>query len=102
MAPEPKKLADLITQPKKAAKGKNGANPKSAAEPKKATTGRNAKGKGTAARGGRGGKRAPGRGKKTAEELDAEMTDYFGTGTAEASNGGTAPQAADTNMDGEI
>ena len=49
------------------------------------------------ARGARGAGRGRGRGKgtgrptrKTAEELDAEMTDYFGNGTAAAPDGATA------------
>ncbi|KAI1269634.1 RNA recognition domain-containing protein [Xylariaceae sp. FL1019] len=69
--PVPKTLNDRVTQPK--------AQPKSAANDKKKDAGKAA---GAGARGGRGKK--PGRparnarpAKKTAEELDSEMADYF-------------------------
>jgi THO complex subunit 4 len=98
---EPKKLADRITQPKNAAK------PKPATETKPKAAGKGAaKGavKGKAARG-RGGKKPGGRVvKKTAEELDADMADYFQAGTTETTNGGAVQPAAngDTNMADDI
>ena len=71
--------------------------PKSAA-PKPATSGTATRGGRTRGRGRRG--RNAGRPKaKTADELDAEMVDYFdanatnGTAGAEATNGATAPAA---------
>lgn len=37
--------------------------------------------------------------KKTAEELDAEMQDYFGGGEAPATNGAPAANGGDTGME---
>lgn len=92
--PEPKKLADRVTQPKSAAKAK----PKPATEAK---TNKAIK-KGQKPTRGRG-KRPGGRVKKTAEELDAEMTDYFQQNGQEAPNGAPAATAAgDTNMADDI
>jgi len=94
--PGAKKLADRITQPKSAA-----AKPKPATDTKdKAGAGR--RGRGTGRRG-RGGARVGGRTKKTAEELDAEMVDYFQApdGSAGAANG-AAPANGDTNMDDDV
>ncbi len=60
---------------------------------------------------GKAGRRAGARGarnprpaKKTAEELDSEMADYFQSGTTATENGGAAQPAAngDANMDDEI
>ncbi|EHK97645.1 putative mRNA export protein mlo3 [Glarea lozoyensis 74030] len=94
--PPPKGLSDRITgQPK--------AQPKSAANSKAAPAIRGGK----AARG-RGGKAKNARpAKKTAEELDSEMMDYFGaTGNneTETAGAGTAQPAAngDANMDDDV
>ena len=81
------------------------AQPKSAATTKAttATGGRGGKGK----RGGRGGRSAR-PAKKTAEELDSEMVDYWNTGAAategdSAAAGGAAPAAnGDAPMEDEI
>jgi len=91
-APEPKKLSDRISQPKSAAK------PKPATETK-AKSAEKGKG-GRRARGGRGGGRV-GRVKKSEQELDAEMVDYFAD--APGQNGG-AVQATngDIPMDADI
>jgi len=88
-----KGLGDRIAQPKPAQK----------AQPKPATETKVKAAKATKARGKRG--RNAGRGKpKTAEELDAEMVDYFDNGangpaaaggdTAMATNGGAVQAAA--------
>ncbi|KAI1344043.1 RNA recognition domain-containing protein [Xylariaceae sp. FL0016] len=82
IAPPAKTLTERISQPK--------AQPKSAADKKKDT----AKASGAGARG-RGGKKKARSGrpaKKTAEELDSEMADYF-----EASNQNENANAATTN-----
>lgn len=88
LIPQPKSLGQRITQPK--------AQPKSAASVKN----NGAAGKGPA---GKGPKKGPRKGKsgrpakKTAEELDSEMTDYFAgstnpdAGAPAAANGGDAP-----------
>lgn len=93
-------LADRVTQPKKD-------KPKPATETKAAPAGgRTARGRaGRAGRGGRGGRERTK--KKTHEELDAEMADYFpaGEGSNDAAvNGGAAqaPAGGDTNMDDEM
>jgi len=94
--PPPKGLSERITHPK--------VQPKSAASTKTPGTSA-ARGKGT--RGGRGGRGAKsGRpAKKTAEELDSEMVDYWQTGATatetEGTTSGTAQPAAngDANMD---
>lgn len=102
-APAPiKSLSDRVARPKNAAKDK----PKPATETK-AAPGKAARGRGRAGRGGRNaGRPKP----KTAEELDAEMQDYF-TGPAEGdtameTNGGAvqpvANGTADAGMDDEI
>lgn len=87
LIPQPKSLAQRIAQPK--------AQPKSAAAVKQ--NGAGAKG-GAAA--GKGAKKMPakrGRSnrpvKKTAEELDSEMADYFDHANAENNAGGAAPAA---------
>ncbi|CAK7271815.1 RNA-binding RNA annealing protein [Sporothrix epigloea] len=107
LIPQPKTLGQRITQPK--------AQPKSAAADKR---GKNAvKGggnqKGNSTNGNQNGaKKVVGRrgrsarpAKKTAEELDSEMADYF-VGNGATSNGATAPAAAaataDAPMDDEI
>ncbi|KAL6706506.1 RNA-binding RNA annealing protein [Coniothyrium glycines] len=92
------KLADRVTQPKKD-------------KPKPATVEK------TAAAGGRGDKKTRGRGrgrggreprpkKKTVEELDAEMADYFPNGEGNvdtaATTGAPAAAAGDTAMDDEM
>jgi len=93
--PGAKKLADRITQPKSGANAK----PKPATD-SKAGSGRRARGTG---RRGRGGARTGNRTKKTAEELDAEMVDYFQApeGGAGVANG-AAPATGDTNMDDDV
>jgi len=98
--PAPKGLSERIAQPK--------SQPKSAAVTK-ATDGANgstSRGKGRKARGGRNG-RNPRPAKKTAEELDSEMADYFDNGgsTADVSasaNGVAQPAANGDAMDDEI
>ncbi|KAF2496146.1 RNA annealing protein [Lophium mytilinum] len=94
-----KSFSERVTNPKNAAKS----------QPKPATGGRDAKGsargRGKTARG-----RNAGRGKpKTADQLDAEMADYFvgdaGNGDAMVTNGGATVQGAtggDTGMDDDI
>lgn len=93
--PAPKSLKDRVAHPKVADKDK----PKPATADKAGTGAASARGK---RRGrGRGAAAAGGRAKpKTADELDAEMADYWGgeTGTVTAdapmSNGGAVQQAA--------
>lgn len=103
-APAPiKSLSDRVAKPRNAATKDK---PKPATETK-AATGKAARGRGRAGRGGRNaGRPKP----KTAEELDAEMQDYF-TGPAEGdtameTNGGAvqpvANGTADAGMDDEI
>ncbi|KAI0555956.1 hypothetical protein F4679DRAFT_11421 [Xylaria curta] len=89
----PKTLTERITQPK--------AQPKSAANDKKKEAGK------AAGSGARGRKRRPARSsrpaKKTAEELDSEMADYFNSGDQnENTNGAAANTSADAAMDDEI
>jgi THO complex subunit 4 len=96
---------DILNSQQKSAK----AQPKPATAPKKATGDRKT---GKAQRGRRGGGRNEGRGKpKTAEELDAEMNDYWVTGTNGAggdttmgTNGGPVQPAGngDAAMEDEI
>ncbi|KAF2089011.1 hypothetical protein K490DRAFT_64222 [Saccharata proteae CBS 121410] len=94
----PKTLTDRISQPKQVAK----AQPKAATAPKPATEKKKREKKPRA--------KAAGRVKKTAEELDAEMADYFVGGSAPADgdtamNGGAVQQTAnggDTGMDDEV
>lgn len=101
--PAPKTLKDRIATPKSAAAKPN------AAKPKPATNG-NGKGKGPNAApnagpgGARGPKNARGRKgprpKKTAEELDAEMADYWvdpSKTTAAPATNGAGPEAAAPN-----
>ncbi|EFQ29997.1 RNA recognition domain-containing protein [Colletotrichum graminicola M1.001] len=101
--PPTKSLAERTTQPK--------AQPKSAANNKRNTT--NAANKGAAAPGARGKKperraRTGRPAKKTAEELDSEMADYFESGTnaagENAAPAAAAPAAAngDAPMEDEI
>ncbi|XMA09402.1 hypothetical protein WAI453_002193 [Rhynchosporium graminicola] len=96
--PPPKGLSERISQPK--------SQPKSAATTKTAAAGAARGGKAARARGGRGG-RAARPAKKNAEELDAEMVDYWQTG-ASATDAGAAAGAAqpatngDATMDDEI
>src|SRR5690606_14078689 len=87
LIPQPKPLAQRIAQPK--------AQPKSAATVKQ--NGDSAKGGAGGGKGGkkcrRGGSRRPV--KKTAEELDSEMADYFeSANTADNNANATAPAAA--------
>ncbi|KAF2637940.1 RNA-binding domain-containing protein [Massarina eburnea CBS 473.64] len=99
-------LADRVTQPKKD-KPKPATETKGAPAGGRATRGRAARGR-EARGGGRGGREGRERTKKkTVEELDAEMDDYFpageGSNDAMVSNGGAAPAAGgDTNMDDEM
>lgn len=99
-APAPKPaLAERISQPKKD-------KPKPVTADKE--KGVAARGRGRARRGrGRGGDARSTRGpKKTVEELDAEMEDYFpaadGGNDAMVTNGGQANGAADAPMDDEM
>jgi len=95
--PPPKGLSERIAAPK--------AQPKSAVPTKNNAAGAGARGKG--GRGAKKGARNPRPAKKTAEELDSEMADYWETG---ATNGGDAattsgtaqPANGDANMDEEI
>ncbi|KAK7948181.1 RNA binding domain-containing protein [Apiospora aurea] len=104
MLPAPKTLTDRITQPKSQPK----AQPKSAASTKKDAATKDA-GAGAAGARGRGG-RAARRGKsarpakKTAEELDSEMADYWGSGNPNENTNGSAPTAGndDAAMEDEI
>jgi len=95
--PAPKGLSERMGQPK--------SQPKSAANPKKNDT--STRGKAARGRGGKTGRNAR-PAKKTAEELDSEMVDYWNTGTATTETGaatnGAAPAATngDANMDDEI
>ncbi|KAI9158628.1 mRNA export protein mlo3 [Paramyrothecium foliicola] len=100
--PPAKTLAERTSQPK--------AQPKSAASNKqtaKATKGATAKGAATTGKGRRGGRSARPT-KKTAEELDSDMADYFGGGsTNENSANAAAPApaagtAGDAAMEDEI
>jgi THO complex subunit 4 len=87
-----KELRDRMSAPK--------ATPKPATDkPKSATNGAATRGRGRGGR--RGGKGAPGRRKpKTAEELDVEMDDYFGSGTGAETDGAGTGAAPATNGDG--
>ncbi|RYP56376.1 hypothetical protein DL771_011932 [Monosporascus sp. 5C6A] len=99
VAPPAKTLTERITQPK--------AQPKSAANDKKKEAAAKAAGSGARGRGGKKKPRNARPAKKTTEELDSEMADYFesgnqqtnenaGGGAAATTNGGDAP------MDDEI
>jgi THO complex subunit 4 len=93
IVPTPKTLTERITQPK--------AQPKSAANDKKKGA---AKAVGTGAR---GRKPRPTRNsrpaKKTAEELDSEMADYFESGNQNENTNGVATNTnGDAAMDDEI
>lgn len=99
MLPTARSLADRATQPK--------AQPKSATAGKKGALGKGAVAKPGAAKAGdkkrRGKNVRPA--KKTTEELDAEMGDYFTPGTDSASAPAAAPAAAgngDAAMQDEI
>lgn len=81
--PSVKSLADRATQPK--------VQPKSAAAGRKAPAGKAAAAKAGPAKGGKKRGKNVRPAKKTAEELDAEMGDYF---NANATEGGAAPAAA--------
>jgi len=91
--PPPKGLSERITQPKP--------QPKSAAVTKTASATR---GRGKGGRGGKGAARNARPAKKTAEELDSEMVDYWQAGAAATETNGAAQPAAggDANMDDEI
>ena len=96
-------ITDSIRQPKKD-------KPKPATSDKAAPATGKGRGEGTRGRGGRGGRGGRERQKKkTVEELDAEMADYFpgaeGGNDAMATNGAAAAPAAavgDTAMDDEM
>jgi len=99
--PAPKaSLADRVSQPKKD-------KPKPATAAKAAAPGARGRGRGESGRGrggARGGRDARGK-KKTVEELDAEMEDYFpaaeGGNDTMVTNGGAAA-TGDTAMDDEM
>ena len=93
----------MSRQPKNAAKE----SAKAKAAPKaNGAVAANGAAKGQGGRGGRKSGRAGRPKKKTAEELDAEMSDYFGTGEAPPTNGAVQPSAAaaggDTGMVDEV
>lgn len=101
IAPAPKTLTERITQPK--------AQPKSAAATRKRDTATKDAGASGATRGARGKRARGGRSarpsKKTAEELDSEMADYFdATNQNENATSAPAPAAAsgDAPMDDDI
>jgi len=94
LIPQPKTLGQRITQPK--------------AQPKSAAAVKSGKG-GAAAATGKGAKKGTKRAKsgrpakKTAEELDSEMTDYFNNANNENTAGGAAaPAGGDAPMEDEI
>lgn len=89
---QPKKLADRIVQPKNAAKPKPATDvkPKGQSEGAKAGRGRNRAGRAP----------RPGRGKKTAEDLDAEMVDYFNE--APAPSGGAVQATTGDAMEADV
>ena len=81
------------------------AQPKSAVPTKNNAAGAGARGKG--GRGAKKGARNPRPAKKTAEELDSEMADYWETGATNGGDAATAsgpaqPANGDANMDEEI
>jgi len=101
----PKSLSERIAQPK--------SQPKSAAVIKPTAGGANANARGgRKARGGRGGAKNARPAKKTAEELDSEMADYWESSganaategvTIDATNGAAQPAAnGDATMDDDI
>jgi hypothetical protein len=97
--PAPKGLGDRIQTPK--SQPKSAANTKATAGAAKGEGARRGRGR-PSKRGGKSARPA----KKTAEELDSEMMDYFGTAEAPAETGTAAPaQAAVANgdaMDDEV
>ncbi|KAB5586065.1 hypothetical protein GE09DRAFT_51674 [Coniochaeta sp. 2T2.1] len=104
LIPQPKSLGQRISQPKaqpkSAATVKHGAGANTASGAKTGATAKNSRNKPRRARSGRPTK-------KTAEELDSEMADYFVAGSNE--NGAAAPAAApaaatsgDAPMDDDI
>ncbi|KAI1210279.1 RNA recognition domain-containing protein [Annulohypoxylon truncatum] len=96
IAPPAKTLTERITQPK--------AQPKSAANDKKKEAAGKAVGSGARGRKRRGGPRSGRPAKKTAEELDEEMADYFEAGNQNENANGNAPAATngDAPMEDEI
>lgn len=84
--PGPKGLSERIAQPK--------TQPKSAATSKTTNGGSSTRGRGKG-RGGRNARPA----KKTAEELDSEMADYFGGEAPNANENAAAPTNGATNGD---
>ncbi|KAI5863489.1 RNA recognition domain-containing protein [Durotheca rogersii] len=94
IAPPPKTLTERISQPK--------AQPKSAASDKKKEAASKAAGSGLRGRKRRARNARPA--KKTAEELDSEMADYFEAGNQNENANGGAPAATngDAPMDDEI
>lgn len=97
LVPQPPSLSQRVTQPK--------AQPKSAAADK--SSGRGAKpasaGKGAAAKKGRAARPKNARPtKKSADELDAEMADYFDAAKAGGEANGAAATNGDAAMEDEI
>ena len=95
-------LADRVTQPKK-----DKPKPATATKAAPATAGRGRGGRAEARGRGRGGRAGRERTKKkTVEELDAEMADYFpagdGNNDAMATNGAQTTGGGDTAMDDEM
>ncbi|KAF2152530.1 RNA-binding domain-containing protein [Myriangium duriaei CBS 260.36] len=91
----PKTLKDRIVAPPKsaAAKPKPAGNAKGGANANAANTGAATGGRGGRNGRGRGGRKGAARPKKTAEELDADMADYF----VPPAGGDAAPPAADAS-----
>lgn len=86
------RVSGVVAQGRKKEKAVAKSGPKSATAPKKTDTGKKQGGRDAAKT-----KRAPRPKKKTAEELDAEMTDYFGTNGN--SNGAPVSNGGDTQME---
>lgn len=97
MLPEPKSLSQRVTQPKGKAQPKSAANDKNAKSAAAGTAGKPVAKKG---RGGRAAKTTGRPSKKTAEELDSEMADYFDA--AKVDTNGAAPINGDAPMEDEI
>jgi THO complex subunit 4 len=104
IAPTPKTLTERISQPK----GQPKAQPKSAANDKKkgAVAKASGSGAGSGAGAGPGGRKRRARNsrpaKKTAEELDSEMADYFEAANNENTGATGGAASGDAAMEDEI
>ncbi|ROW10688.1 hypothetical protein VPNG_05162 [Cytospora leucostoma] len=97
--PEPPSLSQRITQPKLKAQPKSAATDKSSGKGAKPASGT----KGAPAKRGRAARPKNARPtKKTADELDAEMADYFDAAKANGEAPAAAAQSADAPMEDEI